>query len=66
MKQQKKTLHLGDLIAASNVDYPSSELLLQRAFLLLAETFGPHDKRTQPTLFRLRDCYLVSATQILN
>lgn len=31
----------------------------QRAYLLLATTFGPHDKRTGPTLTRLMDCYVV-------
>lgn len=29
VKQQQKTHHLGNLIAANNVDYPNSEMLLQ-------------------------------------
>jgi hypothetical protein len=44
-------------MAGAVVDYPSSEILLQRSFLLLAQSFGPTDRRTQQAVRRLMECY---------
>jgi hypothetical protein len=50
--KQGNPTHMVDIMAATNVDYPSTEILLQRAFLMRAEAFGVQDRRTEASIKR--------------